>query len=249
MVAKSKYFNTDLATANVPLWRESYSGLDWLALRYSPTYYGLGVPRGDGSPVVVVPGFLASDIYLQEMRFWLLRVGYRPYTSSIGRNADCLDVLDTRLGQTIDKAYQQTGRKVHLIGHSLGGLLSLAAAVRWPEKVASVITMGSPFRGIRSHPLVMQASDRVRDVVQRQPGCFSGECNCSTSQALRRPPAPTVPVSAIYTKSDGVVDWHYCITDNPANNFEVRGTHIGLAFNPAVYRLIGQQLANKRQAA
>ncbi len=252
MVAARDYFSTEQLPARVPLWREGYSGLDWLALRYSPIYYGLGAPRGDGSAVILVPGFMASDLYLTEFRLWLSRIGYRAYMSDIGRNADCLERLTARLERTINKAYAQTGRKVHLVGHSLGGLLSLAASTKWPDRVASVVTMGSPFRGIRSHPLVLAAGESVRQRIEltdkRREGCFSGSCGCSVTEALKQPPAPKTPVTAIYTKTDGVVDWRYCVTDNPQDNFEVKGTHIGLAFNPAVYRQVALHLAGKARS-
>jgi len=92
-----------------------------------------------------VPGFLASDIYLGELYFWLRRMGYHSYMSNIGRNANCFDLQVDKLQKTVEKAYLETGRKVHLIGHSLGGMLSRAAAAERPDRVASVITMGSPF--------------------------------------------------------------------------------------------------------
>ena len=89
-----------------------------------PIFYGCAVPRGDGSAVVLVPGFLASDWYLFEIHAWLARIGYRPELSRVGRNADCLDVIAERLFVTIEAARAATGRPVHLIGHSLGGMLA-----------------------------------------------------------------------------------------------------------------------------
>ncbi len=246
------YFAKDQKPASVPIWRESLMGVDWLALRYSPVYYGLGVPRGDGSGVIVVPGFLATDLYLQEMYWWLLRQGYKPFMSQIGRNAECLETLTNRLALTVEKAYNQTGRPIHLIGHSLGGVLARAVSARHPEKVASVITLASPFRGISSHPLVLEFSNVVRQRIhlvrnrQEQPGCFTGHCNCASAKALRNGLPEEIMQTAIYTKSDGIVDWRYCINDDPSTNFEVLGTHGGLAFNPCVYQLIGKQLAKAK---
>ena len=221
-----------------------------MALRASPVYYGLGVPRGDRSAVIVVPGFLGTDFYLQELYYWLRRINYRPYMSGIGRNAECLDVLVGRLSQTIKKAAAETGGKVHLIGHSLGGVLARSAAARLPEQVASVITLGSPFRGIRSHPLVLQTADRVRARIvsaQRgaQPDCYTGYCDCDAVTALQKPFPSSILQSAIYTKTDGIVDWRVCVNEAPETNFEVRGTHVGLAFNPSVYELIATRLARK----
>jgi triacylglycerol esterase/lipase EstA (alpha/beta hydrolase family) len=162
MSAAPDTFHQDRRAVNLPLWREALVGLDWLALRTSPVYFGMGVPHGDKSGVIVVPGFLGTDHYLFEMYLWLRRIGYTAYMSRIGWNAECLNVLTDRLSATIDKAYTETGRKVHLIGHSLGGILSRSIAVRQAEQVASVITLGSPIRGVRSHPLVLGRAEDVR---------------------------------------------------------------------------------------
>ena len=244
-------FERDRRSVNVPLWREAFAGLDWLALRTSPVYLGWGVPRGDKSGVIVVPGFLGTDAYLWEMNLWLRRIGYTAYMSKIGWNAECLNVLTERLSATIDKAYAETGRKVHLIGHSLGGVLSRSIAIRKAEQVASIITLGSPIRGVRSHPLVLGRADDVRNLLLRKrreewPDCYTGYCTCAAVMAMMVPEAegpPALRRTAIYTKTDGVVDWQVCVNDDAATNFEVKGTHVGLAFNADVYRLIAQRLA------
>ena len=240
-------FLKDQEISQRPLWREAFVGLDWLALRSSPVYYGIGVPRGDGSAVVVIPGFLGTDFYLQEIHSWLRRIGYRPYMSRIGWNAECINTLVERLSETVAKAQAETGGKVHLIGHSLGGVLARSAAALKPERTASVITLGSPFRGIRSHPLVLAAGERVRERIRRQnghnqPDCYTGYCGCDAVTAVQGGLPSSVPQSAIYTKTDGVVDWRVCVTDDPEINFEVTGTHVGLVFNATVYGLIATRL-------
>jgi triacylglycerol lipase len=249
MAAQPKSFERKQQAAARPIWLEALAGIDWLALRSSPVYYGLGIPRGDRSAVVAVPGFMGTDLYLQEMYWWLRRVGYRPYLSRIGRNADCLDILVERLSETIEKACDKTGGKVHLIGHSLGGVLARSAAMIFPQRVASVITLGSPFRGIRSHPMVLQMGEFVRQRITRArdqgrpPACYTGFCSCDAVSALQIPWPESVRETAIYTKSDGIVDWRVCVHDDPAKDFEVVGTHSGLAFNPSVYYLIATRLA------
>jgi pimeloyl-ACP methyl ester carboxylesterase len=226
---------------------EAFAGLDWLALRASPVYYGWGVPRGDGSGVVVIPGFLGTDSYLVEMRSWLGRLRYKAYLSGIGRNAECLELLVGRLMQTIEQARAETGRPVHLIGHSLGGILARSAAALRPDMVGSVITLGSPFRGIRSHPMVLQAAELVRAKITRErtayrPDCYTGFCTCGAVASLEWPFPATIPQTAVYTKSDGIVDWRFCINDNPDTDCEVIGTHVGLVFNAYVYQLIAARL-------
>lgn len=240
------------ASTTLPLWREAFLGIDWISLRMSLVYRGIGIPMGDRSAVVVIPGFMGSDQYLGDMNSWLRRIGYRPYLSNIGRNADCPDVLATRLHETILRAYQETNGKVHLVGHSLGGVLARGAAVRWPNLVASVTTMASPFRGVRVHPFVLQTAYLVRGRIQRsgtteeKPNCFSGYCSCAFVTALTEEFPASIPQQAIYTKNDGVVDWRCCINDDPETDIQVSGTHVGLAFNAQVYKQIANFLAESR---
>jgi pimeloyl-ACP methyl ester carboxylesterase len=246
-------FLKDQQSSERPLWREAFVGLDWLALRSSPVYYGLGVPRGDGSAVIVIPGFMGTDMYLQEIYYWLRRIGYRPYMSRIGWNAECVNTLVDRLSETITKAQAESNGKVHLIGHSLGGVIARSATAQGPDRIASVITLGSPFRGIRSHPLVLAAGERVRQRIRRQngdlqPDCYTGYCGCAALVALHKGLPASVLQSAVYTKTDGIVDWRVCVTDDPATDFEVSGTHVGLVFNASVYNLIAKRLRAGRES-
>ncbi len=243
-------------TAEVPLWREALFGIDWLSLRLSPVYYGIGVPRGNGDPVIVIPGFLGSDNYLVEMYNWLRRIGYQPYYSRIGRNADCPDILRERLFDTLDRVWAETGTKAHLIGHSLGGLIARAAASRRPEQVSQVICLGSPFNDIRVHPMVLAAAGFVRGRIvsqQRNNGnaerelprtCYTGSCTCDFAEALRQDLPASIARAAIYTETDGVVDWRSCVEEDESLNTRVDGTHSGLAFNPQVYRKLAELLAS-----
>jgi triacylglycerol lipase len=250
MSASSESFHRDQRAAQRPIWREAFVGLDWLALHASPVYYGWGVPRGDRSAVVLVPGFMGTDHYLYELYYWLRRVGYRPYMSGIGLNADCLDLLVDRLLQTVEKAAAETGGKVHLVGHSLGGVLTRSIATSKPECIASVATLGSPYRGVSSHPMVLKIAELVRARIHREsnggpPDCYTGFCRCEAVNALASPFPTCVREAAIYTKSDGIVDWHSCINNDPRTDYEVSGTHVGLAFNPTVYSILARHLAKR----
>jgi triacylglycerol lipase len=253
-VGKGKAAAGKPAAAAFSLWQEALFGVEILLLHASPVYYGFGIPRGDGAAVVIIPGFLGSDLYLVEIFAWLRRIGYRPYYSGIGLNADCPNLLIRhRLNQTISLARRETRRKVHLLGHSLGGLLARAAAAERPRDVASVITLGSPFRGAVVNPEIQRAVEAVRQrilLTQGEkvfPDCYTGRCTCSFVGCLRRDFPGTVAETAIYSRTDGFVDWRYCVTGDPANDFEVTGTHVGLAFNPVAYSLIAERLARRRR--
>jgi pimeloyl-ACP methyl ester carboxylesterase len=233
------------------IWREALWGLDWLSLRLSPVYLGAGVPKGDGSPVVLVPGFLTTDAYLVELYFWLRRIGYDPYLSGIGVNADCMESLTARLEKTVEEVNEKTGRRVRIVGHSLGGFLGRRLALRRPDLVGQLIQLGSPIQSLEAHPAVMSAARIVaarsdhRSVTldQVEPRLAEAEaCGCEANYCIPAPP-PSVQRAALYSREDGVIDWRNCLEPDPSLNHEVGGTHIGLVFNAKSYRVIARLLA------
>jgi len=244
----------DAAEADIAIWKEALFAADLLLLHASPVYYGLGIPHGDDSAVVIIPGFLGTDHYLAELRFWIKRIGYRPYFSGIGFNAECPNLLiKHRLQETIEKALADTGRKIHLIGHSLGGVIARSVASQSPQDVASVITLAAPFRGTIAHRTILKAADSVRKRILKEhgadvlPQCYTARCTCSFVDSLRRKVPSAVMQTAIYTLNDGVVDSRFCRTGDSTKDFQVPGTHIGLAFNASVYKIIAQRLAKATQ--
>jgi pimeloyl-ACP methyl ester carboxylesterase len=239
--------------ADTSLFTEALLGAEILILHASPVYYGLGVPRGDGSAVVIIPGFLGTDVYLAELHAWLRRIGYQPYFSGIGINAECPNLLiQRRLNQTLDKALAETGGKVHLIGHSLGGVIARSLAGQRPKDVASVITLAAPLRGTAANRAVLSAAEAVRRRILDKhgggvlPDCYTGQCTCNFLNSLRRRVPASMVETAIFTRHDGVVDWRYCMTMHPDVDVEVPGTHIGMAFNPAAYAVVAERLAGAR---
>jgi len=236
--------------AETSLWTEALFGAEVLLLHATPVYYGFGVPRGDGSAVVIIPGFLGTDLYLTELHGWLARIGYRAYFSGIGINADCPNLLIQRhLNATIEQALAETGRKIHLIGHSLGGVIARSVAGARPKDVASVITLASPIRGTVANRTIIHAAEAIRLRILQEhgkgvlPHCYTGRCTCNFVDSLRRDVPDSMLQTAIYTRDDGIVDWRYCMTKHRASDFEVPGTHIGMAFNPAAYSIVADRLA------
>ena len=237
----------------LPIWNELLIGVEMAYLRISPVYWGWGIPKGDGAAVVVVPAFLGTDLYLAEFRAWLRRIGYEPYESSIGWNAECPNLLiSTHLQPAIEKAYKETGRKVHLVGHSLGGLIVRAAAAQMPDRVASVISMGGPLRGIMVHPSVLRAVEIIRGRILERNGqgvlrdCYTSMCTCLFLQSCVTCIPKSILQTAMYSKADGILDWRTSKTGDPSVDFEVSATHIGMAFSPLAYRLIADRLAEAR---
>lgn len=236
--------------ADISPWTEALFAAEILLLHATPVYYGFGVPRGDDSAVVIIPGFLGTDLYLMELHAWLGRIGYRPYFSGIGINAECPNLLVQRhLNETINRALAETGRKIHLIGHSLGGVIARSVAGQRPRDVASVITLAAPIRGTATSRTILHAAEGIRQRIQQEhgrgvlPECYTGRCTCNFVDSLKRDIPDNMVETAIYTRDDGIVDWRYCRGQNPEANFEVPGTHIGMAFNPSAYSIVAERLA------
>jgi triacylglycerol lipase len=241
----------------LPIWLEALVGVESALLRISPVYWGYGTPPGDGAAVVVIPGFMMNDLYLADMRGWLGRLGYQSYASGIGVNAECPNLLiREHLAETIAKARRETGnRKVHLVGHSLGGVIARAAAAQMPEKIASVVTLGSPFQRVAAHGSVLRLAEWVRSSIHERngaavlPECYTAACTCAFIESLASKFPSSVGQSAIYTKTDGVVDWKVCGTGDAEIDCEVFATHLGLVFNPLVYRVIAERLARYQDSS
>lgn len=238
----------------LPILCEPLSLLELALLRLSPVYHGMGVPAGNGSAVVIIPGLLCMDLLLSELHAWLARIGYRPYFSGMEVVDDCPDLLARRLAATVRRASTDTGRRVHLIGHSLGGIFARSAAVRMSNRIASVITLGAPFRGLVMHGLVLTLANVVRRNILTQDEklpdqCATSQCACAFGRSLRRQWPKSVTQTAIYTRDDGLVDWRYCQTGDPKADVEVHGTHIGLIFNSIAYMHIAERLAVSQESA
>src|SRR5215210_4427194 len=128
-------------------WGRHLHELRWQAelarLVVDPVFHGRGVPRGDGRPVLLIPGFLAGDGSLSVMAGWLDRIGYRAHASGILLNVDCSDRALKRLEARVERCAERAEAKVAVIGHSRGGHFAKALAHRRPDLVCSVVSMGA----------------------------------------------------------------------------------------------------------
>jgi triacylglycerol lipase len=234
-------------------WGRHLQEVRWQAelarLLVDPIWRGAGVPRGDGSAVLLIPGFLAGDESLGVLATWLKRIGYRPRRSGIRVNVDCSDRALDRLEARLELIHRQSGRPVSLIGHSRGGHFAKALATRRPERVARVISMGAgldtPFDisipTKAAVAAVRAAHWRTTDRVNKN-GCLTDACGCRFARDYAAPFPEDVPLTSIYTRGDGVVWWEAC-TVPYASCVEVTGSHIGLACNRQSYRAIAETLA------
>jgi triacylglycerol lipase len=213
-------------------------------LLVDPVFRGEGVPRGNGRPVVLIPGFLAGDSSLGVMQGWLRRLGYEAHTSGITFNVDCSDRALTRLDARVADVYERTGRPVALIGHSRGAHFAKALAHWRPERVAGVISLGAgldtPFDISLPTKAAVAAFRAVHS--RRRRGCFTEGCGCSFQTHYAAPFPGEVSLTSIYSREDGVVWWEACLVPY-ARNVEVTGSHVGLACNRKAYRAVAGALA------
>ena len=210
------------------------------ALLRDPVLRGRGVPRGDGRPVVLIPGFLAGDWTMRVMHGWLGRIGYRSHLSGILLNVHHSERMLSGLRRVVTEVAERSESRVTLVGHSRGGLLAKVLSQRKPDVVEQVIALGSPLSDwtdlavITHHAVgvVRTANELAYGRKLNVEGRFTYD--------LKLPPA--VPTTSIYTRSDDVVNFRSCLRpDIPA--ISVWGTHNGLVVNPEVYRLLGRLLA------
>ncbi len=217
---------------------------EFLRLLADPGYLRGGEPRGDGRTVVLVPGFAGGDWTLSHLSFWLRRTGYRPVTCHMLFNAGCAERALARVEQRVSGLAEADGRRVAVIGHSRGGHLARALAARRPELVSHVIAMGSGLSSQFDAAAPALAAVAVARAVERRTGkrgCMTEDCGCAFTAGYRAPFPEDVRLTSIYSKGDGMVRWASCIVPY-ADNVEITGSHVGLAWNRKAYTAIAAAL-------
>ncbi len=210
------------------------------------------LPAGDGHSIMTIPGFMGADGSTAQLRRFLARRGYKTLPWGLGRNASEVrprsldDFLDHRsatelqIAERIENEYRDSGRKVTLIGWSLGGLYAVALAHQYPQWIRQVITLGTPYgdpRGTALYNVMGRVYDNQVEVDEA---------------SLQRWVAHTyrggdlhVPVLALFSESDGIVGRGVarCQGDpRYVTNMAVLASHVGFPFNPLVFAVIANHL-------
>jgi len=192
-------------------------------------------PRGDGHPVMVLPGFMGGDGYNSALRRYLSKLNYAVHGWGMGRNLGPREGVLEGLEQRINYLAERYEGPVSLVGHSLGGIFARELAREFPDKVRQVISLGSPFGEGR-----MTASIPARLFSALNP---PEELPIDQDMLHHAPPVPT---TAIYSKGDGIVNWQTSLQKDghaQAQSIQVRGSHCGMTFNPSIWFLIAERLS------
>jgi len=197
-------------------------------------------PTGDGHPVIVFPGFVGNDRSTKPMRSLLDDLGYETYGWGMGTNLVFNEQIEAEMVALVREVADETGRKVSLLGWSLGGLFAREVAKICPEQVRCVISMGSPISGDPSHSYAHKLYKAINgDPIDPHHPRYA---------ELNTP--PSVPTVSIYSKTDGIVAWEGSVQKNTKDaenqeteNIEVPASHLGLGVNPLVMYVLADRLA------
>jgi pimeloyl-ACP methyl ester carboxylesterase len=196
----------------------------------------MAAPRGDGHPVLTLPGFLAGDLSMAPMRRYLKELGYATYAWKMGRNIGGVSRMRSSLRDRLAEIHAATGRKASIVGWSLGGVYARDLALQAPDMVRDVVTLGSPFAGdVRA-----TNATRLYEALSREPVEDYSELRKALAGDL------PVPTTSIFSRSDGVVNWRTCLLrpSDTSENIEVRlASHVGLGVNAATLWAIADRLA------
>lgn len=197
----------------------------------------LTAPRGDGHPVLVLPGLLATDVSTLILRRYLDLLGFSTHPWGLGRNIGGVYSMRDKLRKLLTSVHATTGRKVSLVGWSLGGVYARDLALHMPEMVRYVVTMGSPFAG----DITATNAKRVYEMVS---GETIDEADLKDIQKLAGD--LPVPTSSLFTRTDGIVNWETCLVreNDTAENIEITlASHIGIGVNAAALWAVADRLA------
>ena len=195
-------------------------------------------PHGDGHPVLVLPGLVASDTSTGPLRHFLKSRGYNVSGWRQGRNYGLREGVERAMLDLLHDIHDVNRRKVSLVGWSLGGLYARHLAKTAPECVRQVITLGSPFAGD-------PRSTNAWRVYKWASGQSPEDMEPSFAAAIEEP--PPVPTTAIFSRTDGVCAWQGCRERLSAlsERIEVESSHCGMGHHPAAVYAVAERLSQK----
>ncbi|MCZ6831521.1 MAG: alpha/beta hydrolase [Gammaproteobacteria bacterium] len=220
--------------------RESLSAIEFARLAVALPALALQA-RGNGEPVMVLPGYGASDTSTAPLRGYLSWLGYDVHGWDLGRNTGNVPGFLPQVADLVRQLSERSGSPVTIVGWSLGGVIAREVARDYPETVRQVVTMGSPLvGGAKYTSLGKLFESRGTDLDEME-----------ARIAARESRPISVPVTSIYSKRDGIVGWQASIDrfNAQVDHIEVHATHLGLGISPDVFRIIAQKLANPGAAA
>lgn len=199
----------------------------------------MAAPRGDGRPVLALPGLVNGDNSNLLLRHYLNALGYRAFPWALGRNLGprAIGVEGERLFERIAAIHDMTGETVTLVGVSLGGIMARVAAHRAPDLVREVITVCSPFAGLPT-------ATNVWRVFELASGQRADDPLVRALLEEASEPLP-VPSTAIWSRSDGLVNGEVCREPECGNarSIEVGNGHLLAQMSPEVLRAVAETLA------
>ncbi len=232
-----------------PIHLEGRVGFEAAGLVRDPVWRGYGVPRGEGRPVLLIPGFLAGDGSLGAMTRWLRDLGYRTKSAGIRANVDCSEAACARLEERLECLVERYGQPAAIVGQSRGGILARALAAQRPDLVSGIVTLGSPLRSMLAvHPVVAAQIGVVCLLGSAgragffKTSCLRGSCCERFRESIRGPFPEDVGFVSIFSRSDGIVDWRSCLDPWADEHVEVRASHCGMSLNASAYRVVGRVL-------
>ncbi len=213
------------------------------------TPYSVRTTRLPADPVLLVPGFMAGDATLAFMGRALRQEGLRTYRSHIHANVGCTLDAAAQLETRLESIAIRRGARVQIVGHSLGGMLARGLAVRRPDLISRIVTLGSPLLAPGAHHAVLARGVDMLVRLSRAglPGlmaadCVAGTCARQSFDESREPMPTDVDFTAIYSQRDGIVDWRACV-DPEAVAVEVTASHVGMVVDPRVIALVVEALS------
>ncbi len=220
---------------------ESRSLLEWASIYCIYPFIPKRI-EGKGKPVLLIPPYLGDDYSTSFVRKYLKSLGFHTYRWDMGFNMVKSHYIP-RLEEKLDDIYQKHNEKVSIVGWSGGGIFAKIMANRHPNQVEQILTIASPIWG------VMDMKTPVYGLLEFFRGKSLKERNARFLAELE--PIPNVPVTCIYTKTDGLVPWKHCMEAESyrknIKNIEVYGSHSGLGANASVLLLTANALSANLQ--